>query len=838
MIGATATFAVAQPAPLRAPLRDTPYPDSPDLEAPAFERVTFEMSPKPFRTMTSVNIHDVCVELFRAWAPLIRRVNAVAVMLWTADGSEILDYRGRMSDEVEWARYIGVGSRPKDAPADDPDRVGLHGQSRLYMENPPRMTYATLAEIVKTLKQVGREMTGKSVTVGATFDPGPEFANSQFKYVRHPEIAKGDTHGRDTWVSCIARLHADNVAYAAFPKGIPEDTSIGTFLGGQAQHFLTDMGFDYLWLSNGFGFSISAWDVKGPLFDGTHFDVAQAAGLRNQILGFWKEFRDQCPKFPLETRGTNLLLGSDLATNASPLRDIYSGDFNMVAPPNSPWAALDGDFGLELVGYLSRIAQLPPGDKFPFRFYVHDPWWLNSPWFDRYGREPHDIYMPLALARIDAKAQVTRPANLEFLTVDNTYGRMPEQGPNEVTPHVLTAMDSYSDAPGLMTWVCPFNEYHEMVFGPNPKPELPFFADWFLRGAVNAGLPLNTVVSTENYGSSLRENPDYFNDTTLISLLPLAGTAWEEAMIKRIHRKLPVLFYGPVGHSSDAMLELLNLKAATGIDEKLTLQTQLDLDLVQHGTQPMTIEHRSILCAGAVNTVTRDNARAGSKVLATVSAGAVERVYAIQSGSAAWIRGTFSSSIAPHGVSRIPVPDDPAVSFLSEALTRAVAAQLGTSIRVVKPTTGTRLPVLFGARCRNGFFLSGYAPSTTAELRLRFPWGAPILLGTETWLEDGHSSYVMPRAWHRELRCFVEQKESGEVSCAEVYAGMIGFRRRTLLKGLKNATVTFFPEDKERVILAANDMRLHNEVSLPFTRSDDGSRITASGITGTLLISW
>jgi len=301
---------------------------------------------------------------------------------------------------------------------------------------------------------------------------------------------------------------------------------------------------------------------------------------------------------------------------------------------------------------------------------------------------------------------------------------------------------------------------------------------------------------------------------------------------------LPVLFYGPVGHSSDAMLELLNLKAATGIDEKLTLQTQLDLDLVQHGTQPMTIEHRSILCAGAVNTVTRDNARAGSKVLATVSAGAVERVYAIQSGSAAWIRGTFSSSIAPHGVSRIPVPDDPAVSFLSEALTRAVAAQLGTSIRVVKPTTGTRLPVLFGARCRNGFFLSGYAPSTTAELRLRFPWGAPILLGTETWLEDGHSSYVMPRAWHRELRCFVEQKESGEVSCAEVYAGMIGFRRRTLLKGLKNATVTFFPEDKERVILAANDMRLHNEVSLPFTRSDDGSRITASGITGTLLISW
>lgn len=838
VLSATATFGAAQQQPQLAALRDTPFPDSPDLEGPAFQRVTFEMSPKPFRSMTDENIRNVCAELFRAWATQIRRVNAVAIMLWTADGSEILDYRGRMSDEIEWARYIGIGSPPKDAPADDPGRVGLHATSRLYMDDPPHMTYATLALIVKTLKQVGHEMTGKPITVGATFDPGPEFANSQFKYVRHPEIAKGDTHGRDTWVSCIARLHADNVSYAAFPNGIPEDTSIGTFLGGQSQHFLTDMGFDYLWLSNGFGFSISAWDVKGPLFDGAHFDTATAPALRNQILDFWKEFRKECPRFPLETRGTNLLLGSDLATSACPLRDIYSGGFNMIAPPNSPWAALDGDFGLELVGYLSRIAELPPGDKFPFRFYVHDPWWLNSPWFDRYGREPHDIYMPLALARIDAKAAVTRPANLEFLTVDNSYGRMPEQGPNEVTPHVLSAMDSYSDAPGLMTWICPFEEYHEMVFGPNPKPELAFFADWFLRGAVNAGLPLNTVVSTGNLASSLQANPDFFNDTILVSLLPLPGSVWEQNMIERIQHKLPVLFYGPVGHASAAMLELLNLKTDTGVEGELTLDTELALDRVSHGVQPMTLNHRGILCAGPVNTVVRDRVKGDFHVLATVRSGAVRRVYAIQSGNTAWLRGSFSSSIPAHGGARIPVPDDPATCFLSEALTRGAAARLGYSIRVEKPTSDTRLPVLFGARCRNGFFLSGYAPSTTATIRLRFPWGAPVLVGTETWLEDGHSTYVMPRAWHREVRCFVDQKENSEVSCVEYYAGMVGFKRRLLMKGLKDATVTFLPESKERVILAVNDMRLHNEQSSPFTRSADGTRITASGINGTLFISW
>ncbi len=838
MLGATGVLSSAQQTPQLAPLRDIPYPNSPDLEGAAFQRVTFEMSPKPFRSMTDENIRDVCAELFRAWAPLIRRVNAVAVMLWTADGSEILDYRGRMSDEIEWARYIGIGSPPKDAPADDPGRVGLHSVHHLYMDNPPRMTYATLALIVKTLKQVGHDMTGKPITVGATFDPGPEFANSQFKYVRHPEIAKGDTHGRDTWVSCIARLHGDNVSYAAFPNGIPEDTSIGTFLGGQSQRFLTDMGFDYLWLSNGFGFSISSWDVKGPLFDGVRFDVAKAPALRDQILSFWKEFRKECPSFPLETRGTNLLLGSDLATNACPLKEIYSGGFNMVTPPNSPWAALDGDFGLELVGYLSRIAELPPGDTFPYRFYVHDPWWLNSPWFDRYGREPHDIYLPLALARINAKAEVTRPANFEILTVDNSYGRMPEQGPNEVTPHVLSAMDSYSDAPGLMTWICPFDEYHEMVFGPDPKPELAFFADWFLRGAVNAGLPLNTVVSTGNFATSLQTNPDFFNDTIVVSLIPIAGSQWEKSLMERIHRKLPVLFYGPVRHASDELLALLNLKLESGIDNELTLQTAFTLDHLTHGTQPMTVIHRSILCAGPVDTVARDHAKPESQVLATVHSGGIQRVYAMQSGSAVWIRGTFSSSIPRHAGARIPVPDDPENYFLSESLTRSLTAKLGYSIRVNKPSASTRLPVLFAARCRNGFFLSGYAPSTTAELRLRFPWGAPVLVGTETWLEDGHSTYVMPRSWHREARCFVDQKQSSEISCVEYYAGMVGFKRRLLMKGLVDATVTFFPESKERVILAVNDMRLHNEQSIPFTKSTDGSRITVKGITGSLFISW
>jgi hypothetical protein len=209
----------------------------------------------------------------------------------------------------------------------------------------------------------------------------------------------------------------------------------------------------------------------------------------------------------------------------------------------------------------------------------------------------------------------------------------------------------------------------------------------------------------------------------------------------------------------------------------------------------------------------------------------------VSKGNVAWIRGTFCSTI-PEGT-RIPVPDDPAKLLPAESLARAVLARLGYSITVTKPTAEARLPVLFAARCRNGYFFSGYSPSTIASIRLRFPIGAPLLVGKETWLEEGHSSYTMPRAWHNEARVFVDQKESSEVSCVEYLAGMVGFRRRMLVKGLKNATVTFLPEDKARVVFQANDMRLHlEESSIPIARNDDGRKLVASNVTGSLFISW
>jgi hypothetical protein len=129
-------------------------------------------------------------------------------------------------------------------------------------------------------------------------------------------------------------------------------------------------------------------------------------------------------------------------------------------------------------------------------------------------------------------------------------------------------------------------------------------------------------------------------------------------------------------------------------------------------------------------------------------------------------------------------------------------------------------------------------------LRLRFPHGAPIVKGNETWFEDGHSTYSMPRAWHRECRCFVEQADEGEISCVERISEEIGIRRRIMLTGLKNATVHFYPEIRP----AGPPVRMESgrahasffetEKQVAYVPEESGRRLMAHGIAGDLLISW
>lgn len=812
------------------------------------KNITLEMSLKPFKSVEQDYVEQVCRKMFDQWRGLLKHADMVSVMLWSSDGSEILDYKGKLDEEMEWAKYIG-GANPRTEwdKKRDPEGIGLHTKYYLYMDKPPVITYRTLRRITDTIKKIGKDMTGKPVRVGATFDPGPEFAKSDFKYNRHEEICMGDAMGVKSFVCSYTILHEDKVSYAGFPDGIPEGTPLATFLGRQSNFFLKDMGFDYLWLSNGFGFGTENWGTTGVIYDGEQFHKEKINDTQQRILGFWKLFREECPDFPIETRGTNLTAGIDLSTDAVPLKDIYDGGFNILPPPNSPWAALDGDFGLELAGFMSRIAELPSGDDFLYRFYVHDPWWMNSPWLDRYEGQPHDIYLPLATVRINEAGNMESPNFLNLLTVDNSWGEMPDQCPNEVIPHLLKAYERKPDAPSPFVWVYPFRQYQEIASTGEQNVEKAFFEDWFIRGAINNGFPLSSIVSADNFISTSKKIPDIYKGSVMVSPVPLKDSEWEASLINWVENGGRLIVYGSVRNAGSRLLDMLNLHRTAPVEGEMELELNLDTDGLKEASWPQRILHRVIMSDGEIDTVVKDIDDKTTKVLAATGSGDTKRHVAVyrncgkwKGGSVTWLRGTNSNSFQKGQY--LLIPDNETQYFPMESLMRLTLSELGYDIRFSLEGPRTKKPVIMIHRNDGAFFFSGYVPDTTVEMKFRFPLGAPILMGSETKLSGGYSVYRMPRAWRSECRVFVEQEEDTTLSSKEVCSVSYQMKRRISLTGLKNATVRFFPqrgcEESTEVLLNSQYPYIFGDkMDLEMKDTEWGKVIEVIGVTGELMIS-
>lgn len=504
-----------------------------------FDNITLEMSLKPFKKIDQAYVQQICSGIFEQWAPLLKNRKSISIMLWVGDGSELLDYAGNMNDKFEWCRFIGTANLSY-LEKDDPLEISLHKRKQDYIKNPPQMTYGVLKNIISCLKEEGKKaFPNADIRVGETFDIGPEFAISDFKYNRHTEICSGSILDRFGFVDATAKLHEDNFSYAAYPNGIPEGTSFGTFLGKQSEIFLKDMGFDYLWLSNGLGFSSNPWEMTGKIYDGEKYYPEKLKDTKNNVFEFWKLFRKACPDIPLETRGTNNSAGIDYATDGVPLYDIYNANLGITAPPNSPWAALNDNYGLEIMGHMTRICELP-NDKFPFRYYIHDPWWVNSPWYDRYDGSPCDIYLPMAISRINARGEIKNANSLNILTIDNSYGDMPDNCVNEPLPHILKAEKDAPDAVSPLVWVYPMREYttsedetmlREMNLG-----------DRFICNAINDGLPLCCVTSTDSF---LNHKIEVYQKSILVTPVPE-----NEAVLDKLsdfgNRGIGILMYGTV----------------------------------------------------------------------------------------------------------------------------------------------------------------------------------------------------------------------------------------------------------------------------------------------------
>ncbi len=817
--------------------------DNSTLRGKNFNNITLEVSLKPFKKNDAAYMRAVASEIFTQWYSLLRHTDTVSVMLWTSDGSEILDYSGDLHQSLEWAKYLGNPNTQHEV-GSGPESLSIHERAYLYREEPPAFSYGDLKTIVGILKEVGGELTGKVVRVGATFDPGPEFAKSEFKYTKHPEILGGNAMGHKSFVSCYSVLNADTDQYAGFPKGIPNKTPFGVFFGRQCQHFLSDLDFDYIWFSNGFGFGVEGWSATGAIFNGKEFEQKKLAGATAKIAEFWKLFRKECPEFEVQTRGTNLSAGADLARDGVDLRAIYRGNFNVLPPPNSPWAALDGDFGLELAGHLSRISELPD-NRFLFRYYTHDPWWLNSPWLDRYGREPHDIYLPMAISRIDSKGNIGVPTHLNFLSIDNSYGEMPTQVPDEVIPHILKARYDLPTAPGPLVWLYPFDEYHDWAYQYKDRlPEI-YYGDWFIRQAINNSFPLNTVISTASFRNVLAEKPALLNESVVVTIAPDAGSELERSLISFVQNGGKLLLFGPVDHSGTEFRKLLNLANVRPLDGEFALKKTFSVDQVEN-PYPQRIEHRSLFSGGGIRTRVDNPGDPATRVLATFQQGSEERdvVWTREDknwkgGKIVYVRGTNSSRFSG---GRLLTPDDPEQYFIGQLYLRYALNEFGLKIGVEKERAGIKSPVLTIARSNNAFIFSGYNPNTTIRQYFRFPQGAPLLLGLETILKEGSSAYTMPTAWNRECRVFVEQ-DAGMISYKELHSGVKGISKRYSVEGLENATVRIYAEDH----VTSDEIQVYLNSSYPWRKgrvaveegdASFGKHFVVKNVTGGLVVAW
>lgn len=447
------------------------------------------------------------------------------------------------------------------------------------------------------------------------------------------------------------------------------------------------MGFDYLWLSNGLGFSSNPWDKTGKIFDGENYHPEKLAETKSRVFAFWKLFRKACPDIPVEVRGTNNSVGIDYSSDGVPLWDIYNAGLGITATPNSPWAAINGNYGLEIMGHMSRICELP-GDNFPFRYYLHDPWWINSPWYDRYDGTPCDIYMPAMISRITKSGKVESANTLNLLSIDNSYGELPDACANEAIPHLLKAEKNAPDEPAPIVWVYPMREY-TTADGEAELREMNE-GDSFICDAINDGFPLCCVTSTEAF---VNHTASIYKKSVILSPIPKSPV-----VLKKLHeisdRGIGIIIYGK----------------------------EEDLE----------------------------------------------------------------NSALPENSVKICTTDSP--KKLREAL-----SAFGYSIRFSKRDEAAKIPTITASRYDGAIMFSVCSANTTTDTELKFPLGAPILIGIDAEIKNGFSSYRFARSEHRECRIFVKQND-GVITCRESAPVNTRYRRSIHITGLKNATVRFFTE--------------------------------------------
>ena len=793
--------------------------------------LSLEVTAKPFKSRDPKDVESVCRELFRIWKRPVMRADEVCICVSIGNGEHILKWSGNMDDLVVWDQWKGHNNAGYAFDMDSFAGIPLEN----YIENPLPMTYSDLYTIGETLKRVCKEEFSKNCRLFTNFEPGPEFAESDFKYVSHPEILnkQGAAHGAS--VAFDARLHKDNYHYAAYPNGIPEGEPFSRFLGKQVDHFFKTFGYEGISLSNGLGFGTFPWTLNGRNFDGKHFGLVDFKEESESMSEFWKIFKKEAP-YPAAAQGTNWPVASDLATKCIPLKDYYDKKYLDMPLANTVSVFFNDSVGFSMQALLSRSSY---ADGFRTYFYLNDMWYPQNPFEDfPYDEEAYDFYIPASMSLIDSKGNHEALSGAA-MSVGNENGEFAESTFVKFLPHYERALDHLPDRVSPLTLLYPFEEFHEAAAADKKYQPMLYFTDCFAAAAIDSGLPLNSVCSTENFEKALEKGT--LDDTILMTVLPMEGASYVDRIIAFLESGGRVLFYGSERYADKRIKDLLGLRTDTAIDGELSLEAAKELeDISDEALTGRTIKHAPVDSDGGVSAAAEN-----ANVLCEVIKGEVRRAYMTEKevgkGKAVWVRGTLPFSI--ENGENIVYQDARFISaprFLRYALSRFGWKILEKFSRKSNPMQ------LMMFRHDNGLYFTGYAPDNTLSLGLSTPMGAPLLPGYTTEIKDAVAWYHVPTTLWKPCHIFVRQNE-GKIRLRHVYNSR-KFKTCTYqADGLNHADVLIFVPEKywDSVEITVSDKAfsvMDNKIvdsgEYEIRLNEKDHTILLSNVTGKMQVSW
>ena len=824
------------------------------------EDLTLEFSLKPFAPPDPDRFRETGERIWEIWQPMIARSRRLSVLLWIGTGDEILRFANDPEQAFPWAHNIGFCNyHYKDAY----DRRNIHyrvNRARPFLEEPGEFTYGLLKDLIVILRETARRRLGRDLRVGATFDPGPEFADSRFRFEFHREILQpldSSLYCPLRFITHHGRLRADESRYAGFPNGVPEDTSLGTFLGRQFKAVRKFAGFDFLWLSNGFGYSENPWVWYGNLFDGRTLRVERIADQVRDTIAFWEDLRAADPEAVLEVRGTNYSLGMDMVTDGCSHRRINKAGNLLKAPCNPPWGSRA--LGLEMGSYLSRMAKTP-ASRLPFRYYLNDPWFACRPWYDYYGCEPFDILVPMSAARLGENGMVETPTDVNFLSIDASDGTLDADQALAVSGYLMDAFADRADAAGPVVWIYPYEEYHDLLDAASPVLTSVFAHEWFMCRVIDEGLPVNTVCSSDRFLELAAK--DQLPQTIWLAPVPAGDWAYGGALLDHVKAGGRVIVYGSLAEAPAALRKALGVELTMPIEGKLqVVEQRLILDEVEDptawiaaadpthaatGMASATTEphedssgfrpliHRASVSGGGICETADDQV-----VRTVVGRGGALRAYTIVSrpfgeegGILAWHRGTVG--FEPRTDRIEPGWDSPVAACQPARWMRSLLAELGILVRQHRPSLASKSSNLFIKRVRGAWVYTGHQPDTSVTLGLATVDGAPAFEEYETRIVDGHARVAFGKTFHRVVRTFV-QMANGVVSVKRL-PPPVGRQVHFSIAGLGEADVTIYTQPG-----SADQVQIRNSIyGKPLRRnlSRDDDKIRLPGVGGTLYVQW